>query len=469
MIIKDGYWNQFIPFQIKDVNLALRCFTGDQFAKYVVAYLVEDELYINKILSADGDEKEGPAYKYMDCYASILPEALETMETMHGPEKAGHILYALLSPLKLQYRDGSCDFCPIFLYLSDDGIGAVKVRVPLDNVDAAIFMTSPQGVWYEEAQLTEITETGIFQNTDISSDDIFTPRDFFPEVMMLLQLAFGDSLLKISRNIIFDNFVLLKTICPDLENRYKSNNALASLYHICYPGNFAENPAHTKLRQFWKDNHIDIGGYDCFLCTPGRLVIFAGRKFLKRNYNPGSESLIEFLENSIQVTFDWGICIGIWKKLIEMALANISAVNYHGILQNKANALALANSLDEMVDLCPLNVKRMIWLVSENLGEAKDSFKTRIERLTAIEAVAKDQYNEKRDKLLSTVALIFTALFGLPAIHETLTILKRTICHKSLNCICENAINVLSVILWVCLCIYIVITLIRIRAFYKKS
>lgn len=229
-----------------------------------------------------------------------------------------------------------------------------------------------------------------------------------------------------------------------------------------------EAPNDAKVAEFWASKCKDIGGVDFVAGIPARLLIFSNvDNLIKWHNRTDITNALEYFESSLQYSFDRPICVALWKKINEMNLFNSSDDNYHKVNFNNAVYNIKENELDAMLDLCPYNSKLVFGMVLENLNLSLNPFSKRVDRLLKLEQYAKERLEEKRNLIFAVIAFVITAIFGLPAIHETLYILRITFWASNTDLISWASVNGASVLIWLLIVVFFIFRLLKSTILYK--
>lgn len=94
-------------------------------------------------------------------------------------------------------------------------------------------------------------------------------------------------------------------------------------------------------------------------------------------------------------------------------------------------------------------------------------FSNRVDRLLKLERYAKDRLEEKRNLIFEVIAFVITAIFGLPAIWETLHILRNTFWKSGIDLISWMSVDGASVFVWMLIIISFIYRLLKNTIQYK--
>ena len=463
MIINEGYWNYYMAFQVRSHADILKCMQEGRYSEFLIASYMAGDIVFN----VHYEEPENKQLKlFVDGMIPVLGGTGEAITAVFGDAINERTTISLMSPIKMRSVNGSETFCPIFMFLLNTGLGVLKLRVPLIEFPVERFQAMPLQKWYKEVTVARETENQSVKVQMEKEND--TVDDIVALMRHIIQNTFKGHLISADKNLCYESLVLSKTSKPNILNKSFTQDELREVYHICYPENSLEFPNATKVREFWDNEHKDIGGIDFVTGVPARLLIFSDvDKLLKAHNRTDCNNSLEYLENSMQFSYDWSICVALWKKLNEMNLFNASDGNYHKVNFNNAVYNLRENELDAMLDLCPYNSQLVFGLVFENMGLSMNPFSNRVDRLLKLEQYAKERLEEKRNLIFEVIAFVITAIFGLPAIRETLYILRNTFWKPGIDLISWMSVDGAGVLVWILIIISFIYRLLKNTIQYK--
>ncbi len=444
MFVEEGYWNYYMSFQVRSNADVLKSLRREKFCKYGVASYFHGDVLLNKAYGDIGDEI---IKTYINTFAPVLEETGDAIKAVHGYAATQTSFISLLNPIKLSMSNGDAFICPLFMYLMNSGLGVLKLRVPLLDLEFETFKSMPLKKWYQSASLLYA------ENSKLCTASFDEPSETVADITGLLQFVikgvFGGCLISENMNLCFESILLSKTQMPNILSKNLQMKDLRDVYHICFPEESMQRPSDSEISAFWRDKHDNIGGISFVKGVPARLVLFTDvDSWLAVNDRDNCKNSLEYLENSVQYSFDLPICIALMKKINEMNLFYASDNNYHKINYNNAVYCLRENELDAMMDLCPINSKRVYRLVSEIMNSSIDSYENRVDRLFKLERYSKNIFEEKRNMVFESLALCGTTVFGLPAIRDTLTIIRNIIFPLNIDHIKNVSVNGISFLIW---------------------
>lgn len=450
MIIRQGYWNYYLAFQVDSIGSINKCIKQKRFDRSILAIAEEKAIRINPYLD------ESPVTEIKDCVLQNIDGLCETRQsfsTLHGKRIETEAYLALTVPIIMTYWDDSQVLCPTYMYLYRNGMGVVKVRVPLIDVEAESFCAANTKKWYKSVELPQFLVEGYGL---IRGDDTeFATLDISNLIYAIPKVSFGEHLVSRYYSLSFENLTLLETTKPTIKGLPKKNR-MHLLSNLRFPHELSGSESLPD-----SDTIIDVEGRYVVPCKPGRILTFGNLEYLKGKVNPNeSVSDLEFLENSIQYTIDWTICLAMWKKLNEITCLRTSELKAAIISQNIAKYHLVQHEMDTLLDNTPFQLKQVHELIVINLENQIGSYKYRIERMERIDDYCTQQSSNLKAVALNVFALFATWIFGLPAIHDTLELLRTIISDTPGDLFPLITIDLLSLIIWILLSIAIILILV---------
>ena len=443
MVIKQGEWNYYVSFQLnngwKSIN---RCIELNRFEKYALA-MHQDGQSVTNIAFTESENELIKAY--IDKYLPLISQTGNGIDQLYSPHIDEHPVVLLIGPLIMRTGEEFV-LCPVQMYLSETGFGMVKISAPLDDIPAERFSATPLLKWFDDISLV-VNCGGICEKA--CDGDYATVAEITELIRDMLAEIFSGFLVNEKRNICFETLLLYQTEKPSLRRLMETGRYWEKLYHLCYPENFMEHPDEKKLAEFRENKVVNIGGITFIKSTPGRLIILGNaEEFRDRLSEDRDVDPILYFSNSLQLTYDWAICVGIWKHTNELNFFNYVADNLHAFNSNKFVYNAVANRLDSIMGVNNPNPKRIVALVYDNLDAVMEPNRDRLERISQIEGYLSDKYEQRKNLILETVALMATVIFGLPAIRDTILILRSGFWHEAHEISQYVTVTVVAVFIW---------------------
>lgn len=496
MIIKSGYWNYYMSFRISDNKKLFRDIYEKNYADTVIGFAAEGKVLESKeaienylqvrrrsmdeILKRKNRENwstqterqmyrnnELPEY-YFD-FVQQLDGYIDNLQVAYGNEIAeihecnqaiinmtrecNKTSWQILSlmPLKVEKKPFKYEFCPVHLYLFENGQAVIKTSISIEDVDAKIFSTFPMPTWFGNIKAWEAA----IQCGGRKEYKICETRDQKISIVThILQnyvyRLFNGNLLGEKRFGCFETFVIAEMKEKQIWEIAGKGSAKEKeeLYQLVNPEEFMTQVTSERWHEFWKSSYEYFNGIDFVKGHNCRLIITMDMDKLKRQYRRSDvEDTGKYFNISMQRSFDFFLVVALCQKDGELYLASVSNDNIHDIEKQIARYNQNCNFFEMFLDTVPYNARKFYSMIR---GINDDSFidvKTRIERIQQVNAYQRSMLVEKRTLIAEEVALIGTVLFGLPTLYNTLMLLKITFLSEA-DLIKENITQFLAVFIW---------------------
>lgn len=200
MVIKSGYWNYYMSFRISDNKKLFRDIHEKNYVDTVMGVALEGEMLQNERVSAHYlkirhdnmdkflkqkdienwslyteqekycnnelpeyyfdfiQEAEGYSDKLKNSLFSEIAEIHECNRIMINlTRECNKRCWQLLSlmPLKVEKKPFEYEFCPVYLYLFENGHAIIKTSISIDGVDESVFSTYPMQTWFGDIKAWE--------------------------------------------------------------------------------------------------------------------------------------------------------------------------------------------------------------------------------------------------------------------------------------------------------------------------
>lgn len=413
MIIEQGYWNYFIAFQLDSMRAMTKCVKRGKLNRSVLAICQEEHYNINPLFDNNPLEELND---YIDNNINVLKDTVDNVIHIHGKQLQDNAIFALTVPIVMTTMQNKDIVCPTMLYLLSSGLGVVKVRVPINSVDSKCFASMPTKKWYKKVRLPQYLKEGAgYVEADASNNSAL--EDFNELLFGIVITAFEGYIKSKDQICCFENITLLKVKEPKIEGQEFRNNKgkLTQLFYV------KESCGHT-FDKFGET--VNICGKSIMSCRPARVITFGSIETIKECMQvEGTISDIELLENCVQNSFDWTICLALWKKVNEIVCLMISAQKSANISKSIAKYNMIQHELDAMLDTSSYLIKKVYQLVIDNIEYEAGNNDYRIKRMGMIDDYGEKQSARFRSICFNLIMLFFTCLFGIPAIKETIFII----------------------------------------------
>lgn len=200
MIIKSGYWNYYMSFRIKDNKKLFRDIIAKKYNDSIIGVALEKELLQNTTIIPEYlkqrergvkpylkqkkidrwsisteqekyrnnelpecyfdfvNEGNGYADKLRKAYEAELAEIRECNKAVinmtHENSKDCWLILAMV-PLKIEIHPFTYEFCPVHMYLFENGHAVIKTSIPLEDIDAGPLATYPMQTWFGDVKVWE--------------------------------------------------------------------------------------------------------------------------------------------------------------------------------------------------------------------------------------------------------------------------------------------------------------------------
>lgn len=441
MIIDQGYWNYYLTFQIKN-NKNISQYIKNNDDLLVTSLITKNEdIYNKKIdLVFASDRVANKLKRFVDANINEISELKKAGKTIHRTSKIENCIFLSSMPIKIYLTDLNFYFGQIYIIIFENGTGVLKLSTKLNNIDASPFSTYPIKKWY---QYIKIWNNMTFQKLEYDGDGI---DDIRYALDNYLSRIFGDNLLSHNRMLAFETFTLNK-LQQDSYNIFSKNNELDDLFHLANPVSFAENKTSSELKNFWRNDHSSIGGVDYIKSNSCRLIFFADlNKFAQQFSYSEVDDKASYFQTSIQRTYDFTILLALCIKYNEICVYTKAMENQYNTL-NKRQLLADQLYFEDWFTMSPVKCREYYSIVKDCLENSITSMNDKLERLKIIDNIIEEENRMKKAKLTRVITFIATVVFGLPAINETITIIKNVIFYSK-DYIPFCTANQLSIVLW---------------------
>lgn len=496
MLIQKGYWNYYLAFRIENYQTHILEMEKKKDFSGLIAFIADDNVLKNinieellkqrrtdvqkskEMLTGDESyEKLYDLYKTdklpeyffdFDCSMNdLLNKQIEENISQvqfanHGYHQVLHSFgegkcsYYVLMPLKIYFSDWKYEYCLVYIQLLTNGNGVIKLEVPLENIPAEFFYNYPMRRWFSYIKVWD----PLFSNSEDNSYKIVMSdsegiQDVITTLTNYVKNIFSESIVDENRFTGFETFVLSECSDCDIINANKNNErCLKEIYHFIFPENFSCTPNKEELRQFWNESHFNANGIHIIKGNQARLIMYANvSELMHQNGRNTVECKNSYLQASIAGTFDPFIILALAQKDNEISIYRMSEHDRHAINKNMTQYYANANYLDGMLIDAPKHGIDFYHEVQKILNNFSVDFQEMLERMRHIEEYEKLRLNEKQTTLLNRFTLIFTVLFGLPLIQDTLYLLKQVF-NMEKDIIPIITISQVSFLIWVLLLFY---------------
>ncbi len=515
MVIHNGYWNYYLAFRIDDVpEFTIDATVTDDLPGLVAIVndngvlqkrLIEETLHARKQAMAEcrksltGKETLEELYslynadKLPECFFDFDPvsdgDFLEArindsigyvqtahqgyLQTLfaHGNHKSFNLV---LMPIKLYYSERYYVYCPVYIRLFDNGNGVLKLSVPLNDILADAFCMFPQQPWYYQIKVWgDLVAPPGGNGYKIINCKLGGVQDIVQALIRCLENLFSQRLVMHERFVAFETFILSKCTYSNRELVHcdtKDTKFLRFLYNFARPDDFATLPDSEGLKQFWKEAHKNINGVHVVSGHPCRMLFYADVPDMIRRHNRTGEipDSNDYFQTSISASFDHFISLALMQRDNEMLVYDTAFRDRHAINKAMVQYYDDSNYLERILISSPRHCITLYREVQKILNDTLDDFHDMLARLQYIETYEKTKLDEERTRLLDRLTMLFTVLFGLPLIYETLSVIKRAFFASS-DIFSRFTVEHFSLVIWLGLVSYMIYDSVKDRRQYTGS
>lgn len=381
-----------------------------------------------------------------------------------------------LMPLKIEKRPFEYEYCPVHLYLFENGYAVIKTSIRLEMVDSAAVSTYPVHSWFGDVKVCESVflqkdskEYKICKNISGNEHQIFFVTNI---LQRYIDRIFADDLLHKGYYFCYETFVIAKIFNGRQIWEIPSKGSIqekSELYHLANPEEFLSIVTSERWNEFWKKSYQYFGGFDWVKGHNCRLIISTDMEALKSRYHRLEiKDEISYLEASLQRSFDFFLVLALCQKDGEIYLSRVSQETIHDIDRQIAKYNQDRIFLASFLDTVPYNVKVFYSMICEMNKTPFIDTKTKLQHMKQIDDYQRNLLLERRTLLAELVALIGTILFGLPMLYDTLCILRNVLLKIGIY-LSVSAVENSAIYLWLVLILIIGGYLIRAYAQYRKK
>ena len=203
---------------------------------------------------------------------------------------------------------------------------------------------------------------------------------------------------------------------------------LTPMYHFVFPEEHVHTPSKTELHEFWQKSYYNINGLKTVIGSNRRLIIYGDASRLAgRSGIHDIPDKNEYLQTYASIACDYYISLLIMQKQNDALIYDLAEHDQHTINSVMRQYYTDANYFDSLLVNIPKHELNFYKKLKEVLDNTSVDFHEMLNRIQLIEQHEESAFNERRAILLNCFALVFTILFGLPLIRDTLGLLKQII------------------------------------------
>lgn len=502
MKIDQGYWNYYLTFAIKDYDKFTRHLLKRKVGHLSTAIVQGGKLYNNsyiktilenrrRILLSIGEpfdvqseenkkryvKNELPEFYYDFSNEDGLNDSLENVIDIAEAEikaisesnrkiyrlhtNSGSIILSLL-PIKIYVDELEFIYARVYVVILESGIGVIKLSAELKNVDTTCLSTYPMKKWYKYIKLWKDNEFKIvYSDTEDISDIRFSLQEYIDELL-------GKHLVHSDKMLAYETFIVDKKDIYIKENGVNKEN-YEDLFYFANPQSFAARPNEKEIKAFFDNNKGDINGVQYIKGDVCRTIFYANLDdFVEQFSEDKVEDKMAYFQSSLQQSYDFALILALCNRENERRLYEASLKNLNNTQINMVKYLNSKNKQDDFLEMAPIACIKYKDLIEESLDRALVDVSKRVDRLRYIETATKEQLNKKVVALISVATFIITVIFGLPAINQTLMIIRMVLFSEG-DILEEITTGEISLIIWLILVVVTIVCATMTRIKYNRA
>lgn len=506
MIIHEGYWNYYLAFRIKDSRTGVFKTIQENRVSGLAAIITDEDTFVSKEVEELMDQRKVEMQHSLEKLTGTesLNELYELYDTNQLPEHffdlyspaqddllfkeinnhishvqficsgfhqslryhgKGKSIYYLLFPLKVYFTQRNYSYCPVFIQLFSNGNGIIKTEIPIRNIPSEFFSEPKIHRWFSYVKAwNPLFADNSDHKYKILKHEQNNVLDITNALIRHVEKFFPDNTISVDVFTGFESFVLSKCTSGNLDIIHagtSNSKLLQQLYYLAFPEDFNLTPSGKKLQKFWTESHFDINGVHVVKGSQIRLIMYANIERMLKKYNRNDvDDKSAYLQSSVSATLDHYISIALMQKENDVLIYDVAERDHHTINEIMRQYYTDANYFDSILIGAPKHGFIFYQEVKKMLDDISVDFHIMLERVQHIEQYEKAKLDEQRNILLNRLTLVFTVLFGLPLINETLEIVKKAINSKS-DIVPFITVTHISLIIWFLLVIYMLKDIIK--------
>ena len=339
-------------------------------------------------------------------------------------------IYVLI-PLHIQLNNGEYVWLNAILFVFQNKMGILKLELPLSNVSSQPLMEYDYDNYIKNIEIPWLIDMQIQENTIKCIGNVYIKRFISDAGIGVRQI--GDSF----RNVLLSDFDGMPKQIGNISNR-----AMVDLFRIiAAPVTMMDCTSYEKLAQEYIKEHHWTRNNSKYICsTTGNCLSITDISF--REYFLGAYKQdfgIDKVEDAerkiIYEKVANNLCLNVEYCIIILVLKYLNTKYFYNLLLQKPYEMHRVKKkynmnvmyISELQENCFGTVSDQIetfervmpYYLKENITEDK---------LKAIDCILADEETKRQDLLQNVIGfggLIMAAVFGLPAIYETLSIIRQ--------------------------------------------
>lgn len=352
-----------------------------------------------------------------------------------------------LIPIKMSFSDTGYIYCPIDVIVHNSGLCMLTFSAKLLDVDADDFSCIPLKRWYDSIRVYDtILSDSSINNVDSKFKIIGVSKKTHGEISDIVDVLMEyikhlfDHYLSEQRSYTCFESILIEQADVDIKNK-NDNRIVGILNNILYPIHSFENNNDLDM-QFAMGNSLNLYGLKFFKGFPARLVVM-DHGYLENVQNKTAQDINRFFK----ANFELYVFIALCKKEVETATYTQSFEKKNSVIENIIKYNSDLVLLEDIMYASSYSKRLFYQYVNDIIENTFENYSEKIKRLELIENSKKELRNRRISSLLQIITLIFTAMFGLPAITQTIKIIRSLFDTKQ-DLIPFFSVSLLSVVIW---------------------
>lgn len=377
----------------------------------------------------------------------------------------------VLLPLHIQLNNGEYVWLNAILFVFQNKMGVLKLELPLSNVSSQPLMKYDYNAYIKNIQIPWLIDMQIQENTIECICEAYKKR-FIDDVGINARKV-GEAF----RNVLLSDFDGMPKQIGNISNR-----VMVDLYRIiAAPVTMMDCTSYEKEAQEYIKEHQWVKHNSKYICsTTGACLSITDIAF--RDYFLGKYQqdygVDEFEEQEKKIIYERvanNLCLNVEYAIIIMVLKYLNAEYFYELLLKKPQTMHDVKKkyninvmyISEWQENCFGTVSEQIeafervmpYYLKENITADK---------LRAIDSILADEETKRQESLQNVIGfggLVMAALFGLPAIYETISIIRQ-ICTFITIDIPVFTIENFSVLVWI---VVLVVLICALRSWRRKK
>lgn len=362
-------------------------------------------------------------------------------------------IYVLL-PLHVQLNNGEHVWLNAILFVFQNKMGILKLELPLTNVSSQPLMEYDYNEYIKNIEIPWLINMQIQENTIMGIGEAYEKK-FINDVGISVR-QIGDSF----HNVLLSDFDGMPQKIASISNR-----VMVDLFRIiAAPVAIINCTSYEKMAQEYIKEHQWGKHNSKYICstTGGCLSItdIAFRDYFLGVYKQ-EYGVEEFEEQEKKIVYEKvanNLCLNAEYAIIIMVLKYLNAKYLYEMLLEKPQAM---HDIKKKYNINVMYISELQENCFGTVSEQIESFERIMpyylkenitaDKLKAVDCILADEETKKQESLQNVIGfggLVMAALFGLPAIYETILII-RSVCTFIMFDIPLLTIMNVSVFLWI--------------------